>query len=83
MNECMIKPVTGSIGPDKKIFERKNVIIFLPISLNMCLGAQKNRLAENSSDRFEAQRVYLKLLGIHMVFDSKNILLFRQFLDST
>ena len=25
-------------------FKRKIVIIFLPISLNMCFGAQKNRL---------------------------------------
>ena len=28
------------------IFERKSVNIFLPISLNVCLGAQKNRLIE-------------------------------------
>ena len=31
-------------GPDKQKFERKILIIFLPIGLNMCLGAKKNRL---------------------------------------
>ena len=29
------------IGPDKHIFERKLVIIFLPISLNICFGCSK------------------------------------------
>ena len=29
-----------------KIFERKIVNIFLPISVNICFGAQKNRLIE-------------------------------------
>ena len=34
------------IDPDEDIYERKTVIISLPINLNMCLGAQKNRLIE-------------------------------------
>ena len=34
------------IFPDKDIYERKIAIIFFPINLNMCLGAQKNRLIE-------------------------------------
>ena len=34
------------VGLDKKIFERKIVNIFLSISFNLCLGAQKNRLIE-------------------------------------
>ena len=29
-----------------KFFEHMIVIIFLPISFNMCFGAQKNRLIE-------------------------------------
>ena len=36
-----------SIGPVKQNFGRKNVIILLSISLNMCFGwAQKNHLIE-------------------------------------
>ena len=35
-----------TIGPDNEIYLRKILIIFLPINLNMCLGAQKNRLNE-------------------------------------
>ena len=35
-----------SIGPDMETFERKIVINFLPINLNMFLGAQKNCLIE-------------------------------------
>ena len=35
----------GAIDPITH-FEQKIVIIFLPISLNMCFGAQKNRLIE-------------------------------------
>ena len=34
------------IDPDKEINLRKISVIFLPINLNMCLGAQKNRLIE-------------------------------------
>ena len=34
------------IGPDKDIFERKIVIIFIPTNLNSVLGAQKNRFIE-------------------------------------
>ena len=30
----------------RKFYELKIVIIFLPINLNMCLGAQKNHLIE-------------------------------------
>ena len=30
-----------SIDPDKENFERKIVIIFLPINLNMCFGCSK------------------------------------------
>ena len=30
----------------QKINQRKNVNIFLPISFNMCFGAQKNRIIE-------------------------------------
>ena len=30
----------------KKFYLRKNLIIFLPINFNMCLGAQKNHLIE-------------------------------------
>ena len=34
-----------SMGPVKQFFlKRKIVIIFIPISLNICLGAQMNRL---------------------------------------
>ena len=29
-----------------KIFQRKNVNIFVPISFNICFDAQKNRLIE-------------------------------------
>ena len=42
----MTKPIRCPIDPDRKFYERKIVIIFLPINLNMCLGAQKNRLIE-------------------------------------
>ena len=35
-----------STGLDNKIFERRIVNIFLPITFNICLGAQKNRLIE-------------------------------------
>ena len=31
----------------RKFYARKIVIIFLPINLNMCLGAQKNHLIES------------------------------------
>ena len=31
-------------GPDKEIYERKSVVIYLPINLTCVLGAQKNRL---------------------------------------
>ena len=34
------------VGPVKQTFQRKILIIFLSISLNMCLGAQKNRRNE-------------------------------------
>ena len=30
----------------RKFYERKSEIVFLPINLNMCLGAQKNSLNE-------------------------------------
>ena len=33
-------------GLDKHIFEGKIVIVFLPISCNICFGAQTNRLIE-------------------------------------
>ena len=33
-------------GLDKQHFHRKDVTIFLPISFNICLGAQKNHLIE-------------------------------------
>ena len=32
--------------PGEKLYERKTVIISLPINLSMCLGAQMNRLIE-------------------------------------
>ena len=36
-----------SIGQDiNKIFEHKIINIFLPISFNICFGAQKNRVIE-------------------------------------
>ena len=35
-----------NIGPVKQFLQRKIVIIFLPISINICFGAQKNRLIE-------------------------------------
>ena len=41
-----LKFLIHMVGLDKKIFERKIVNIFLSISFNLCLGAQKNRLIE-------------------------------------
>ena len=35
-----------ALGQLSKIFKRKIVIIFLPISLNICFGCSKNRLIE-------------------------------------
>ena len=39
-----------SIGPEKKFYERKIVIISLPFNLNMCFDTQMNRLIETFLD---------------------------------
>ena len=44
--ELNITSIWPTIDPNKENFWAKIVIIFLPISLNICFGAQKNRLIE-------------------------------------
>ena len=39
--KSQIRLYTCDIDPDKKNYERKIVIIFLPINLNMCFGCSK------------------------------------------
>ena len=38
--------VVSCLEPHKKHLECKIVIVFLPMNLNMCFGAQKNHLIE-------------------------------------
>ena len=38
--------ITMYIGPDEQYFKNKVALIFLAISLDICLSAQKNRLAK-------------------------------------
>ena len=65
----------SNIGPDKQIFKHKIVIIFLPISLNMCFGCSKEPSHRDGTSQGDGSLEYPQ----HMFWlrNKKNNFLFR------
>ena len=59
MIHIMRKP-DNSIGPVNQIFERKIVIIFLSISLNMCFGCSKEPSHRDGSFEYPQYMFWLR-----------------------
>ena len=61
------------IGPDKENLFASNFNYFLPINLNMCLGAQKNRLIEmrNKENNFPIRTlIWRPVISNHVRMDT-------------
>ena len=54
------REIISTIGPDMQFFLRKIVIIFLPISFNMCFGCSKKPSHRDGSFEYPQHMFWLR-----------------------